>query len=155
MTESTLTLTQSGLLGLMLEHHHWKAYQIARRRAYLKRLGVAFRKNLSWSSRTRTTPTPLPDAPEPVAATVSLVVSTPVVAPHEIRTYPELQEQIHRDLRVQHPDWIEPNGECPMCDSYEARFTQLLDAYRQNESNESVVAIHLALETAANGSTDF
>lgn len=154
MTESTLTLTQSGLLGLMLEHHHWKAYQAARRCAYLKRLGAAFRKNLTWASRTRTTPTPLPDSAEPVTATVSLVGSAPVAAPHQIRTYPELQEQIHHDLRVQHPDWIEPNGECPMCDFYEARFTQLLDAYRQNESNESVAAIHLALETAANGFSD-
>src|SRR5256885_12935074 len=110
MTESTPTLTQSGLLGLMLEHHHWKAYQAAHRRAYLKRLGAAFRRNLTWASRTRTAPIPVPDSAEPVTATVSCgpVVSGPVAVSHPIRTYPELQEQIHHDLRVQHPDWIGP-----------------------------------------------
>jgi hypothetical protein len=47
---------------------------------------------------------------------------------HEIRTYAELRQQIHNDLRVQHPEWVQPNGESPMCDAYESRLTQLLDA---------------------------
>jgi hypothetical protein len=46
---------------------------------------------------------------------------------HQIHTYTELQQQIHDDLRIQHPEWIEPNGESPMCDSYESRLTELLD----------------------------
>src|SRR5438067_742033 len=29
-------------------------------------------------------------------------------------------------LRAQHPDWILPNGDCPTCDSYDARFAELL-----------------------------
>jgi hypothetical protein len=41
-------------------------------------------------------------------------------------SYPELQEQIHKDLRRQHPEWVEPNGECPTCDSYELRLAELL-----------------------------
>jgi len=45
----------------------------------------------------------------------------------QIHTYVELQQQIHHDLRVQHPEWIQPNGESPMCDSYEARLLVLLD----------------------------
>ena len=48
-------------------------------------------------------------------------------APH---TYAELQKEIHDELRVQHPEWIQSNGECPMCDSYEARLTVTLDALR-------------------------
>ena len=46
--------------------------------------------------------------------------------PNEIHSYSELQQQIHDDLRVQHPEWVEPNGESPICDSYEARLTELL-----------------------------
>jgi hypothetical protein len=47
---------------------------------------------------------------------------------HQIHTYPELQQQIHDDLRIQHPEWVEPNGECPTCDSYESRLTEMLGA---------------------------
>ena len=50
------------------------------------------------------------------------------VAFHEIHAYTELRQQIHHDLRVQHPEWIEPSGESPMCDFYEARLMELLGA---------------------------
>ena len=46
--------------------------------------------------------------------------------PNEIHSYTELQRQIHQDLRVQHPEWVKPNGECPTCDSYEFRLAELL-----------------------------
>jgi hypothetical protein len=45
---------------------------------------------------------------------------------NEIHSYTELQHQIHDDLRVQHPEWIQPNGDCPTCDSYESRLMELL-----------------------------
>jgi hypothetical protein len=45
---------------------------------------------------------------------------------NEIHTYPELQKQIHDDLRSQHPEWVTPNGDCPTCDSYESRLAELL-----------------------------
>jgi hypothetical protein len=41
-------------------------------------------------------------------------------------SYNELQQQIHADLRIQHPDWVKPNGDCPTCDSYELRLAELL-----------------------------
>ena len=44
----------------------------------------------------------------------------------QIHSYSELQHRIHDDLRVQHPEWVEPNGECPTCDSYESRLAELL-----------------------------
>ena len=47
--------------------------------------------------------------------------------PHQIHTYTELRQQIHDDLRIQHPEWVQPNGESPMCDAYEARLTELLN----------------------------
>ena len=46
---------------------------------------------------------------------------------HQVHTYAELRKQIHDDLRVQHPEWIQSNGESPMCDSYEARLMKTLD----------------------------
>jgi hypothetical protein len=51
------------------------------------------------------------------------------VASDKVRTYTELREQIRNDLRLQHPEWIEPSGESPMCDFYEARLLELLGAY--------------------------
>jgi hypothetical protein len=45
---------------------------------------------------------------------------------HDIHTYTELRQQIHNDLRVQHPEWVQPNGESPICDSYEVRLMELL-----------------------------
>ena len=52
--------------------------------------------------------------------------SKTIAGSHQIHTYTELQRQIHHDLRVQHPEWVQPNGESPMCDSYEARLMELL-----------------------------
>jgi hypothetical protein len=47
---------------------------------------------------------------------------------HQIYTYTELRQQIHDDLRIQHPEWVEPDGGSQMCDFYEARLMELLDA---------------------------
>ena len=52
----------------------------------------------------------------------------------------ELRQQIHDDLRIQHPEWIEPNGDCPECDFYEARLMEELDTLKG--SDESIAAIH-------------
>ena len=44
----------------------------------------------------------------------------------EIRSYAQLQRQIHEALRVEHPEWVEANGDCPTCESYESRLAELL-----------------------------
>ena len=44
----------------------------------------------------------------------------------EIHSYAELQRQIHDALRVEHPEWVEANGDCPTCESYESRLAELL-----------------------------
>ena len=54
---------------------------------------------------------------------------------HQIHTYTELLQQIHNDLRVQHPEWVQQNGESPTCDSYEARLNALLDTFTRTGSN--------------------
>jgi hypothetical protein len=74
----------------------------------------------------------------------------PMAASHGIHTYAELRQQIHDDLRIQHPEWIQPNGECPMCDSYEARLMEELDSFRRTGSDETVADIHRALEHGLN-----
>ena len=61
----------------------------------------------------------------------------PMVLPHQIHTYTELQQQIHEDLRIQHPEWVQSNGESPMCDAYEVRLTELLDTLTRKAPNNS------------------
>ena len=72
--------------------------------------------------------------------------SKPMAASHEIHTYAELRRQIHDDLRMQHPEWIQPNGDCPMCDSYEALLMEELDSFRRTGADETVGDIHRALK---------
>ena len=62
----------------------------------------------------------------------------------------ELRQQIRNDLRVQHPEWVEPNGGCPKCDSYESRLAELLESFTRTGSNESVAAVYRHLEQASN-----
>jgi hypothetical protein len=54
----------------------------------------------------------------------------------QVHTYADLRKQIHDDLRIQHPEWIQPDGESPMCDSYEARLIELLKGLSAREPEE-------------------
>lgn len=54
----------------------------------------------------------------------------------QVHTYADLRKQIHDDLRVQHPEWIQPNGESPMCDSYEARLIEVLKGFSSSEPQQ-------------------
>jgi hypothetical protein len=56
-----------------------------------------------------------------------------MVMVHQIHTYADLRRQIHEDLRIQHPEWVQPNGESPMCDSYEARLMELVKGLSPSE----------------------
>jgi hypothetical protein len=63
----------------------------------------------------------------------------------QIHSYTALQQQIHDDLRIQHPEWIEPNGNCPTCDSYESRLAKLLGLNQGfNATLESSEMSHVA-----------
>jgi hypothetical protein len=62
----------------------------------------------------------------------------PIATSPQIHTCSELLQQIHHDLRMQHPEWVEPNGESPMCDSYEARLTEILDTLTQRDPPSSL-----------------
>jgi hypothetical protein len=59
-------------------------------------------------------------------------------AAEEIRSYMELQRQIHDALRVEHPEWVKSNGDCPTCDSYESRLVELLGLASPNKDRSVV-----------------
>lgn len=70
------------------------------------------------------------------------VTSEAAVVGHPVHTVAELQQQIHDDLRLQHPEWIVgPNGESPMCDFYEERLRQLLGTQVSDFSSELRLAV--------------
>jgi hypothetical protein len=52
-----------------------------------------------------------------------------------IFTYAELQQRIHHDLRAQHPEWVEPTGDSPICDLYERRLAELIAIFQSTEDN--------------------
>ena len=76
-------------------------------------------------------------------------VATHVAGSYSDDTLAAPQPKIHYDLREQHSEWVESNGDCPMCDSYEARLAQLLEVYAQTGSDESAAAIHRVIQEAA------
>ena len=59
----------------------------------------------------------------------------------KLDAYKGLLQQIRNDLRRQHPEWIQPNGRCPMCDSYEARLLKLLHAPTSEPNGNSAAAM--------------
>jgi hypothetical protein len=124
MTKSTQTLTQSGLLPVLLQRQRYKVIQLARRRAQSKRLRTAF---LEYPHLV-TARACVANAGRRPASHLNF---PPIVMSHQIHTYSELRQQIHDDLPIQHPEWVEPNGECPTCDSYESRLIELLDTFPQ------------------------
>src|SRR5215217_620116 len=73
----------------------------------------------------------------------------PPGASHEIHTYAELRQQIHDDLRMQHPEWVEPGGESPICDRYEARLREVLENFTRRDSAQAIVDPHRLLEQRA------
>ena len=67
----------------------------------------------------------------------------------EMHSYIRLQQQMRDALRVQHPDWVEPNGNSPTCDSYESRLAGLLGlSHRRNSAIPSVAAWEARREIA-------
>jgi len=68
---------------------------------------------------------------------------------HKIATYADLLQQIRNDLLLQHPEWILPNGESPMCDFYEARLIKSLSTSIPARSSGNMVAVS-DLPTLAN-----
>src|SRR5690349_20300940 len=107
MRELTPTLTQSGLLAVLLQRQRYKKSQLAWRRAQRKHMRAALWSTLSSSWRGLTAPMPVRHSrralhripPTPILN----LLPTPIAMSHPIHTYTELQHQIHDDLRIQQP----------------------------------------------------
>ena len=115
MTKLTPTLTQSGLLAVLLQRQRYAVVELARRHAHRQHLRAAFWKTLTWPFRALTART--------------------------FANYTGRRQQIHSDLRIQHPEWVEPNGESSM------RLLEQLDTLTRRGSNESIAAPQRALGT--------
>ena len=155
MRKLTPTLTQSGLLAVLLQRQRYKISQLAWRRAQRKQMRAALWSTFTWRWRALTAPVPVRHS-RPVlrrmpSAPILNLLPRPIARSHPIHTYTELQQQIHDDLRIQHPEWIESNGESPMCDSYEACLTEMLRPLKRTGSDGSIVPLHRALEPAVTG----
>src|ERR1700746_4099204 len=108
------TLTQSGLLAVLLQRQRDAVIQLAKRHAHRQHMRAAFWQTLSWPFR-------------------ALTARTLVV-------YTGRRQQIHDALRIQHPEWVERNGESSM------RLMELLDTLTRRGSNQSIVPPHRVLE---------
>ena len=70
MRKLTPTLTQSGLLAVLLQRQRYKVIQLARRRVHRKHVRAAFWSTLTWPFRALTAPRLVDDSAEPFVGTV-------------------------------------------------------------------------------------
>ncbi len=63
---------------------------------------------------------------------------------HQIHNYTELRQQIHDDLRIKYPEWVEPNGESSMC------LLEVLDTLTRMGTHKSIATPHRAFEQRVN-----
>jgi hypothetical protein len=68
----------------------------------------------------------------------------------KVQTYADLQNMIRKALREQHPEWVDANGKCALCDAYEARFAHLLGVFASAAAGERVPWF----QVSANGDFD-
>ena len=74
----------------------------------------------------RATECSAPSLTAPTPALSARLKPLPIAMSDKIRSYTELRKLIRASLRMQNPEWVESNGESPICDSYEDRFAELL-----------------------------
>jgi hypothetical protein len=70
MRKLTATLTQSGLLAVLLKRQDFKVIQLARRRAHRKEMRAAIWNTLTWPYRALTAPRLVGDSAESFVGTV-------------------------------------------------------------------------------------
>jgi hypothetical protein len=70
MTKSTPTLTQSGLLAILLQYQRYKVFQLARRRARRKQVRAAFWITFAWPWHALTARRLVDDSAKPLVGTV-------------------------------------------------------------------------------------
>src|SRR5204862_6743503 len=115
MGKLTPTLTQSGLLAVLLQRQRYKTSQLAWCRAQRNHMRAVLWSTLTWPWRALAAPMPVRH-PRRVLRQISFapllnLVPMPIAMSHPLHTYTELKQQIHDDLRIQHPEWIESSGQ--------------------------------------------
>ena len=128
MTKSNLTLTQSGLLAVLLQRQRHKVIELALRPAHRRQVQAPFWGSLTrrWAHYDTNAGRRFRQALCGNRSAAHLNLSPKQIAmSHQIHTYTELRKQIHDDLPIQHPEWVEPNGESLMW------LTKLLDSLTQ------------------------
>ena len=70
MTKSNLTLTQSGLLAVLLQRQRHEVFELAQRRAHGRQVRALFWSTLTRRRRTLTARTLVGDSPKPSVGTV-------------------------------------------------------------------------------------
>ena len=70
MRKLTPTLTQSGLLAVLLQRQRYKVIQFARRRAHRRKMRAVLWNPLTWQYRALTASTLVGDSAEPFVGTV-------------------------------------------------------------------------------------
>src|SRR5438477_12358765 len=123
MRKLTPTLAQSGLLAVLLQRQRYKISQLAWRRAQRKHMRAAFWSTLTWPWRALTAPVPVRHSrralrripPVPRLNLLPNLLPRPISISPSIHTYTELQQQIHDDLRIQDPGWVQSAGKSATC----------------------------------------
>jgi hypothetical protein len=66
----------------------------------------------------------------------------------QIRSYAELQEQLHRDLLTQYPEWIDSDGNCPRCAEYDRRLAKVIAIFQSANEQPANKTAKAAMTTA-------
>ena len=117
-SRSTATLTQRGLLAVLLQRQHNKGSKFAEGRTHRRQRLFSFSIAMTWLLACIRAANS--------GRSFRRVFGKPGAVFQQIHTYTELRRQIHDDLRLQHPNWVQSNGKSPICDAYEARLMQLI-----------------------------
>ena len=93
MTKSTPTLTQSGLLAVLLQRQRYRVFHLARRSAHRKRVQAAFWNTHTWARRRRrqrwSTGGPTLES-----------FTKPIAMSHQIHTYTDCDVNSNADIKT-------------------------------------------------------
>jgi len=139
---------------VLLQRQRYKIRQLAWRRAQCNQMRTVLWSTLTWAWRALTRPVPVRHSRQALRrippAPILNLLPRPITMSHPIHAYTELQQQIHGDLGIQHPEWVKPNGQSPICDSYETCLRKMLDTLTRRRSSGSIVPPDGRIGTGSN-----
>ena len=153
MRKLTPTLTQSGLLAVLLQRQRDKISQLAWRRAQRKHMRAALWSTLTWPWRALTAPMPVRHSRRALGRIPSRAnLKSFTEADCHVSSNPHVHRTPATDSR-RSADPTSRMGQAkwriPQCDSYDACLTKMLDTLTRRGSNDRS---YRALEPAVTGS---